>query len=116
MTRTVDRPKLSIRRWKRWGRRSTGILGTGSWRNIPWAGNFAFGRDESPFGGGPLHGSTPTNAQYGQALQRALEAGGLSPADAADLAAQAARQRAAYGILESAPVPNIPGRLPQRRP
>jgi len=66
--------------------------------------------------GGELFGKTPTNAQYGQALENALKAGGLSPAEAAELAAQAARQRAAYGLLETAEVPNIPGRLPQKKP
>ena len=66
--------------------------------------------------GGASFGSSPTNAQYGQALRQALEAAGLSPAEAAELAAQAARQRAAFGLLDDAFVPRIPGRLPQRRP
>jgi len=66
--------------------------------------------------GGSLADTRPTNAQYGEALERALRAAGLSPAEAADLTAQAARQRAAFGLSESAAVPNIPGRLPQRRP
>ncbi|MBS0261989.1 MAG: IPT/TIG domain-containing protein, partial [Planctomycetes bacterium] len=65
---------------------------------------------------GSLFGKTPTNAQYGQALQQALEAGGLSPTQAAELAAQAARQRAAFGLLDDALVPRIPGRLPLRKP
>jgi RHS repeat-associated protein len=62
---------------------------------------------------GPLAGTRPTNAQYGHALQQALEAGGYSPADAADIAARAAAQRSAYGLSESAPVPRIPGPIYQ---
>jgi hypothetical protein len=66
--------------------------------------------------GGASFGSSPTNAQYGQALRQALEAAGLSPAEAAELAVQAAHQRAAFGLLDDAFVPRIPGRFPQRRP
>jgi RHS repeat-associated protein len=66
--------------------------------------------------GGILEGQRPTNAQYGQALQQALEAGGYSPAQAADLAAQAAAQRSAAGLPETAPVPRIPGRINQAKP
>ncbi|MDW8196010.1 MAG: hypothetical protein RMJ56_00250, partial [Gemmataceae bacterium] len=65
---------------------------------------------------GALFNTRPTNAQYGQALQRALEADGFSPAQAADLAAQAAGQRAAYGLSETGLVPRIPGRLNQKPP
>jgi len=49
-------------------------------------------------------------------LLKALESAGLSAKEAADLAAQAARQRAAYGLAEEALVPNIPRRLPQTKP
>jgi hypothetical protein len=63
-----------------------------------------------------LFGSVPTNAEYGQALQNALQAAGYSPPQAADLAAQAAAQRAAYGLPETAPVPRVPGRLNQVQP
>lgn len=66
--------------------------------------------------GGPRFNQTPTNAEYGQALQQALEAGGFSSAEAQHLAAQAAQQRAAYGLLETAPVPRIPGRTNQTSP
>src|SRR5208337_5291756 len=43
--------------------------------------------------GGELYGQVPTNAQYGEALHNALQAAGYSPAQAADLANQAATQR-----------------------
>jgi hypothetical protein len=58
---------------------------------------------------GRFYGQTPTNAQYGAASERALRAGGFSPAQASHLAAQAAAERAAYGLDEAAPIPgNIP--------
>jgi hypothetical protein len=64
---------------------------------------------------GPGVGSKmPTNAEYGEASRRALIASGLSPAQASDLAAQAAAQRAASGLSESQSVPRIP--LPIWRP
>jgi len=66
--------------------------------------------------GGAKFQKTPTNAEYGEALEASLRAGGLSPADAASVAAQAAQQRAAYGLAPNAPVPKIPGRLPQKKP
>jgi hypothetical protein len=66
--------------------------------------------------GGARFGETPTNAEYGQALQQALEAGGFSAQEAANLANLAAQQRAAYGLSDTAPVPRIPGRTNQRRP
>jgi hypothetical protein len=66
--------------------------------------------------GGNLFKKTPTNAQYGEALQRSLVAGGLSPTQASELSAQAATQRAAYGLSEISAVPRIPGRINQGRP
>jgi hypothetical protein len=66
--------------------------------------------------GGPLWGEVPTNAQYGQALQQALEASGLSPGDASYLAQRAAEQRVAYGLRGSGPVPRVPGRTNQVQP
>ncbi|VTS07938.1 Uncharacterized protein OS=Clostridium clariflavum (strain DSM 19732 / NBRC 101661 / EBR45) GN=Clocl_3206 PE=4 SV=1 [Tuwongella immobilis] len=66
--------------------------------------------------GGARFGQTPTNAEYGAALEASLRAGGLSPADAATVAAQAAQQRAAYGLAPTAPVPRIPGRINQTPP
>jgi RHS repeat-associated protein len=65
--------------------------------------------------GGGLFGQTPTNGQYGDALEQALLQGGYTQAESANLAQQAAAQRAAYGLSPSAPVPKIPGRLPQKR-
>jgi hypothetical protein len=66
--------------------------------------------------GGDRYGTTPTNAEYGAALERALISSGYSSQQAADLAAAAARQRAEYGLAPSAPVPRVPGRLPQAQP
>jgi hypothetical protein len=66
--------------------------------------------------GGARFGQTPTNAEYGTALEQALRAGGLSNADAATVAAQAAQQRAAYGLAGTDPVPRIPGRITQTPP
>lgn len=63
--------------------------------------------------GGDLFGSLPTNAQYGTAVEQALMQSGYSASEAARVAAEAAAQRTGYGLLPSAPVPRIPGRLPQ---
>jgi hypothetical protein len=57
---------------------------------------------------GSLEHSMPTNAEYGEASRHALIASGLSPAQASDLAAQAAAQRAASGLSESQSVPRVP--------
>jgi hypothetical protein len=65
--------------------------------------------------GGSLQYKMPTNAEYGEAVRRALIASGFSPAQATDLAGQAAAQRAAYGLSESADVPRIPGAIWRRR-
>ncbi|MFL6546540.1 MAG: RHS repeat-associated core domain-containing protein, partial [Candidatus Udaeobacter sp.] len=64
---------------------------------------------------GPLRGTKPTSAEYGQAVERSLEAGGFSPAEASSLEAQAARQRAAAGLAPGDPVPRIPGRINQKK-
>ena len=66
--------------------------------------------------GGARFGQTPTNAEYGAALEASLRAGGLSSTEAASVAAQAAQQRAAYGLAPNAPVPRIPGRINQTPP
>jgi hypothetical protein len=58
--------------------------------------------------GGSLESKRPTNAEYGDAVRRALIASGFSPAQASDLVAQAAAQRAEYGLIESAFVPRVP--------
>jgi hypothetical protein len=64
---------------------------------------------------GPMRGQPfPTYAEYGRAVQRALEVAGLTPTQAADVAAQAARQRAIYGLAETGQVPRIPARLNQQ--
>jgi hypothetical protein len=65
--------------------------------------------------GGSLYFAKPTNANYGEALRDSLVAGNYSPEQASDLAAQAAAQRAEYGLSETEYVPRIPRRLNQRR-
>jgi hypothetical protein len=66
--------------------------------------------------GGSLESKMPTNAEYGEAVKQALIAAALSPAQASDLAEQAAAQRTAYGLSESAAVPRIPRAIwPRRR-
>jgi hypothetical protein len=61
--------------------------------------------------GRSLQFSKPTNAEYGEAVRRALVASGFSDAQASNLAAQAAAQRVARGLSESEAVPLIPGRI-----
>ena len=65
--------------------------------------------------GGELFGSYPTNAQYSEALNSALRSAGLSEIEVSRLSELAAQNRAAYGLLESQPVPRIPGRLAQTK-
>jgi len=65
--------------------------------------------------GGGRFGSRPTNAQYSDALRGALRAAMLPEEDVALGVADAARQRAAFGLRPDDPVPNIPRRLPQKR-
>jgi hypothetical protein len=65
--------------------------------------------------GGSLESERPTNADYGEAVRRALIASGLSPEQASDLVGQAAAQRAAYGLSDSAAVPHIPPPIWRRR-
>jgi hypothetical protein len=62
---------------------------------------------------GASFGTRPTNAQYGVALENALVHSGYTPSQAAAIAAEAAAQRAAYGLSPTAPVPRIPGKLPR---
>jgi hypothetical protein len=64
---------------------------------------------------GSLESKMPTNADYGEAVRRALIASGLSPAQASELAGQAAAQRAAFGLSESAAVPRLPVEIWRRR-
>ena len=58
--------------------------------------------------GGARFREFPTNAEYGVALEQSLRAGGYSAEEASSIAAQAARQRAAYGLADTAQVPRIP--------
>jgi hypothetical protein len=50
----------------------------------------------------------PTNAEYGEAVRRALIASGFSDTHASNLASAAAAQRVAHGLSDSAFVPLIP--------
>jgi hypothetical protein len=65
--------------------------------------------------GGSLEGDMPTNAQYGEASRRALIASGFSDAQASELEARAAAQRAENGLVESNSVPNVPIAIWRRR-
>jgi hypothetical protein len=65
--------------------------------------------------GGARFGATPTNFEYGNALENALVQGGYSEEEAGFLAAQAAAQRQAYGLGQMDAVPRVPGRLNQKR-
>ena len=60
---------------------------------------------------GRSFGKWPTNAEYGEASQRALVASGFTRAQASQLADQAAAERAANGLNEAEPVPRIPIRI-----
>ena len=64
---------------------------------------------------GELLGQLPTNAQYGAAMERALLRAGVPRSQAASYARQAAAQRLAHGLEETADVPRVPGRLAQAR-
>jgi RHS repeat-associated protein len=66
--------------------------------------------------GGEFEGLRPTNAEYGQALQRALQEGGFSEEQAARISEAARQNREAYGLGQNDPVPRVPNPLRQRRP
>lgn len=59
---------------------------------------------------GDVYGTRPTNADYDQALRRALEAVGYSP-EISYLADQAAAQRASYKLADLDPVPEVPKKI-----
>ena len=61
-----------------------------------------------------MFGFTPTNADYGNALERALIYARYNPEQAASLAFEAAAQRDAFGLAPTASVPRIPGRIFQK--
>jgi hypothetical protein len=65
--------------------------------------------------GGENFGRLPTNAQYGSAVEEALTRSGYTATQASTIANLAATQRTAYGLLPSAPVPRIPGRINQTK-
>jgi hypothetical protein len=65
--------------------------------------------------GGNLESKMPTNAEYGEAVRRALIASGMSPEQASNLVERAAAQRAAYGLSEADVVPQIPKAIWRRR-
>jgi len=65
---------------------------------------------------GARYGEKPTNAEYGVALEKALKAAGCTVEEAANFAAKAAAERAAYGLSESAQVPHVPRRFNQTTP
>ncbi|MEI9997639.1 MAG: LysM peptidoglycan-binding domain-containing protein [Rhizomicrobium sp.] len=61
-----------------------------------------------------LFGLRPTNGEYGTAVEKALVQSGYTPSQAASISAQAAGQRASFGLTPETLVPRVPGRLPQR--
>jgi len=65
--------------------------------------------------GGRLHPVRPTNAEYDSAMRRALDASGFSGQDVEALAGYARRNRLDHGLLDSDPVPRIPGRIPRKK-
>jgi hypothetical protein len=60
---------------------------------------------------GDLRGTIPTNADYDQAVRRALEAVGYSPKEVSYLADRAAAQRGEYKLLDSDRVPEVPKKI-----
>jgi hypothetical protein len=56
-------------------------------------------------------GRCPTNADYGAALEVALQEAGYTAQDARPLAAVARSERVLCGLLDHEPVPMIPARL-----
>jgi hypothetical protein len=62
---------------------------------------------------GTRKGTRPTNAEYGNALWKALRYAGFSTEETANLVGQAAKQRIAAGLIETEPVPRIPKRINQ---
>lgn len=66
--------------------------------------------------GGSLFTFRPTNAEYGQAIYSALRAAGRSPEEAAALTQAAEADLATNGLAPTDPVPNIPGRMGQKKP
>jgi len=65
--------------------------------------------------GGDLEWTKPTNAEYGKAIRQAMIAAGLTSARASEVAARAAAERAARGLIDSDPVPRIPTAIWRRR-
>ncbi len=64
--------------------------------------------------GGARLGEVPTCAEYDEAVREALSAGDFTPEEAAEIAAEARRNREAHHLFDDDPVPRIPGRLGQR--
>ena len=98
---------------------STGMRGNAF--TEPGTPHYAFHEDLEKFWtpfrkGGARYGQTPTNAEYGEALEEALKKGEFSAAEAKQLAEEAAEERVKYGLQESDPVPRVPGRINQKKP
>jgi RHS repeat-associated protein len=65
--------------------------------------------------GGARHGEFPTCGEYDTAVREALERSGFDGGDVSALADFAAANRRDYGLVDSSLVPNIPGRLNQKK-
>ncbi|MGM9319738.1 hypothetical protein [Deinococcus aquaticus] len=64
---------------------------------------------------GSLAGILPTNRQYEIALARSLQEAGLSPSEIKQAVTAARNQRLSYGLGQNDPVPNLPGRINQKK-
>jgi len=62
---------------------------------------------------GSLFGERPTNKEYDDAVNQALQDAGLTPNEAQRLTDSAAQNRQAFGLKSNDPVPRIPGRIHQ---
>ena len=86
----------------------------------PGTQHFVFHKERESFWapyrrGGALFGQRPSNAQYSEAVKRALSKAGFSRRDAARLAREAGQSREAFALRETDPVPRIPNPLRQRK-
>lgn len=76
---------------------------------------FRRGTANGRFGDGARFGDKPTNAEYSDALYKALRAAGLNGGQARYLQASARAQRLLNNLGDSDPVPNVPGRMYQKQ-
>jgi hypothetical protein len=100
--------------------RGTAVSMRGNAFTEPATMHFEFHRELESFWdlyrpGGARFGGRPTNAEYGQALKRALEVSGKSPDEADWLVKLALEGRKRFGLQETDLVPRIPGPIRQKK-